>query len=290
MPLFAFETCRERIRRAKTHAEAFARLWSDLIADESEVYSSVLHIDDDGRGSLWIAPRFEAGLPSQFALELGEFLYQLRGALDACVYAAAISESRQDPPPDAKYLEFPVCDSEADFKKAGWKIRPLTGMRRQIIEDVQPYKTPTLRPELYVLNFNRTIKILHDWARIDRHRRMHVIGGWASQAAPKLWLPPGVDLEWITVANDGLLEHEGEVASFKLSGYVPGSEPKVKANPDVFIDVTVNEAPPPCHDKDTLSNRMRFMPIVVGEIVRAMEQSFIDERKPGVGGKPIWGN
>jgi hypothetical protein len=231
MPLLPFETCRERIERAKTHRKAFADTWNE-ISTEGEPYNTVLHIEDDGTGGIWIEPWYER-LPTSLSLDLGEFLYQLRSTLDACIYAAAIVESGQDPPPKEQNLEFPICACPDDFKKARWKIAPLKKKRRDIIESVQPYKAPPdLQPDLQVLNIHRTFAMLNDWARKDRHRRLHVVGGWASNASPKLYLPDGIELEWIMVAYDGLLEHESKIATFKLRGFTPGA--KVKANPDVL--------------------------------------------------------
>ena len=85
------------------------------------------------------------------------------------------------------------------------------------------------------------------------------------------------------VVNDGLLEHRSEIASFKLRGYVPGSKPKVQANPDVFIDVVIDESPPPCADNDTLDGRVRSMLVWVKATVREIEESF-SEYPPRVSG------
>jgi len=273
MSLLPFETCRQRIARAEAHCKTLATLWNEAI-EEGDLYSTRLDIQDDGTGSIWIAPRFERGLPDVFSLEFGEFLYQLRSALDACVYAAAVVESGQDPPPNEEDLEFPICDSAAKFKKASWKIRPLAKKRRDIIESVQPYNAPSLDNNLLVMNPHRALAILNDWARKDRHRRLHIVGGWASSANPQLWLPRGVELEYMMVTYDGLLEHDSEIASFKLRGYVPGAEPKVQANPDVFVDIAVDEPPPMCADNDTLGERTKWMIIYVRAIVREIEASF----------------
>lgn len=229
MPLLEFETCRQRIERARAHNVAFAKIWNGLLEDDA--YSASLHIEDDGQGFMSMSSRYET-LPIELGLELGEFLYQLRSALDACVYAAAVVESGQNPPPDEDRLEFPLCsdpNGEDKFNKSAWKYRPLTNQRRRIIEDVQPYKTPKLREDLYILNMNRTLGILNDWARIDRHRKLHVVGSWASRAQPALRLPPGIDLDWMMVTYDGFLEDDGQIAAFKLDGYTRGA--KVEANP-----------------------------------------------------------
>lgn len=282
MPLLPFETCRKRIERAKAHSKTFAKLWSELIKEDP--YDTIVSVDDDGAGGIWIEPRYEGGLPDVFSLELGEMLYQLRSALDSCVYAAAIVETGQDPPPQEKNLEFPICDCPADFKKASWKIAPLTDKRLDIIESVQPYNAPDLEPELRVFNINRTLAILNDWARKDRHRQLRVVGSWASSANPKVRLPAGVELVSIEVIGDGFLEHECKIASFQLAGWVAGM--KIEANPDVFIDVAVNDVPPPCADNDTLSERTKAMTIWIDAIIKEIERSLMDERETRVSSNP----
>jgi hypothetical protein len=73
------------------------------------------------------------------------------------------------------------------------------------------------------------------------------------------------------VTYDGFLEHDCEVATFKVDGYTSGMD--IKANPNMFIDVAVDEDPPPCADTDTLGNRLKAMRIEVGAVVRALETS-----------------
>jgi hypothetical protein len=284
MPLLEFETCRQRIERAREHSLAFGQLWNDIVGDGA-AYRTILHIQDDGTGGVWIEPR-EDGFPVAMSLEFGEFLYQLRGALDACVYNAAILETGKDPPPDDDKLEFPICSDSDKFKKASWKIEPLTGKRRHIVESIQPYNAPpNLRDDIRVLSLHRTLGILNDWARKDRHRKLHLIGGWASRGNPRFLLPEGVELDWLLVTYDGLLEHDSQIASFKLSGYTSDAQSKVKVNPDLFVDVSVGEPPEPCADNDTLVNRMRMMIATVAEIVHGIEDSFIEERKAS---QPLW--
>lgn len=229
----SFEDCRERIERANSHKEVFAKTWNSFLQDGP--YESVVRVDDDGAGGIWVYSRYER-LPVSLALDLGEFLYQLRATLDACIYQAAILESGKNPPPDEKALEFPICSTPEEFKNSGWKIRPLADKRRNIIEAVQPYNAPKLAPEDMVLNFNRTLSILNDWARKDRHRKIHLVGSRASDARPKLGLPDGVSVtSFIVAPGGGFLEDESQIVSFRLDGYVAGA--KVQANPDLTIDI-----------------------------------------------------
>jgi hypothetical protein len=123
-----------------------------------------------------------------------------------------------------------------------------------------------------VFNFNRAIEILGDWARKDRHRRLHVVGSWVVSASPRLILPIGVSLDSIRVAGSGFLEEQGKVADFRLTGYLPGME--IKANPDLAIDIAINEIPPPCADNDTLGNRLLTMLRATYFVVTSLEHSF----------------
>lgn len=274
MPLLSFIGCHERVARAEAHAQTFAKAWSDFLGDDP--YDAHLSIGEDGTGTVSAVPRYER-LPAGFCLELGEMLYHLRAALDGAIYACAIEETRKDPPPNARDLEFPICDTAEQFKRAERKISPLTGERREIVEAFQPYNmVPNLDPEIAVLSPHRALAILNDWARKDRHRTLHVVGSWGARAQPLVAVPPPATLVYMMVTHDGFLEHDCEVASFKIEGYTKGMD--VKANPNVFIDIAVQEDPAPCADTDTLGDRLKVMRIEVKAIVTALEKSCLKLR------------
>src|ERR1017187_7108614 len=167
-----FDGCRDRIRRAVAHRESLAKTWNSLA--EEDLFSVFVNMERDGTGSIYVSPSYN--LPSSCALELGECLYHLRSALDGSVYQAAIIQSGEDPPPNENNLEFPVCNSAINFEKSALKIRPLSQKCRTFIQSVQPYNTPEIPVDLMTLNVNRSLGILNDWARKDRHRRLHVVG------------------------------------------------------------------------------------------------------------------
>ncbi len=270
MPFLEFIGCRERIARAKVHRDAFAKEWSAFVEDEP--YDSHLEVDDGGEGSISITVRYDP-LPSIFALELGEMLYQLRAALDGAIYACAIRDSGQNPPPSFERLEFPVCSTPGTFQAAGRKIEPLKAARRKIIESVQPYNAPAgLKPAHAIFSLNRALRILNDWARMDRHRTLHVVGSWVSKANPILAVPQGVEVDFIGVTHDGLLAGEHEVASFNLRGFKRGM--KVQANPDLVVELFVADGLPPAAENDSLANRIKGMMILVDTVVRGLEDSF----------------
>lgn len=262
-----FETCWQRIHRAKTHRDKVGSDWAAFL--EEEPYSPSVEVDADGRGSIYVVPRREFLSPI-FAIELGEMLYQLRGALDACVYAAAIVESGQEPPPNEEDLEFPIRESPEQFEKAAWHLGPLAQEHRDIVKAIQPYNAPFVPPDVRFIN--ESLGLLNDWARIDRHRRLHVVGSWASRASPALRLPDGVRLVRLDLIGDGFLEHKDKIADFVLEGWKPGME--IEANPNLIIDIAIDELPHPRDDSDTLSERTRLMVVAAEAVVRMFQECF----------------
>jgi hypothetical protein len=261
-----FEACWERIKRAETHSASLAEAWNSLLVTDN--YTAVVYVYDDGTGRILLSPKYELFEPA-FSLDLGEMLYQLRAALDGTIYEAAIIESGQNPPPNESRVEFPLCQSSAQFEKTADGM-PLPKKLRDFVEKIQPYDIPKgLAPNEMIFNFNRNLGILHDWARKDRHRYLHIVGSWASNASPKLRIPSGVEIAELNVTGAGFLENESEIATFRLKGYVPGMP--VQANPDLMIDIAVNEGPPPCADNDTTGNRLRAMLVTIRTVVGSIE-------------------
>ncbi len=275
-----FKASRDRIKRAKGHSNALADAWNEFVAEE--MYETFCAVKDDGTGYIQVIPRHDE-FPSHFGLELGEFLYQVRAALDNLIFDAAILDSGQNPPPKHEKLEFPICSSLRDFNDRPWKIAPLAEKRRMLVEAVQPYNAPDLTPDLIPLNINRALGMIHDWSRMDRHRELHVVGSWASNASPMFRHAPDVSIVDIAVSTGGFLEHEHEIATFRVEGYIRGM--KVDANPDLFIDIALDKVLPPCHDIDTFDTRLKSMIFTTTCIVNAFEKSF----SPGTPFKPSFG-
>ncbi|MHB8503271.1 MAG: hypothetical protein ACYDHE_20300 [Candidatus Acidiferrales bacterium] len=270
-----FELAFERIKRAHLHHKAAGDAWDAFLNEQP--YAPVVHVDDDGLGEIWISMDRDR-LPLEIGLELGEMLYQLRAALDSCVYDAAVYETGKYPPQDETNLEFPICESTSTFIKSGWKIKPLPKEYRDFIEAMQPCKTPEVAPELAAYNINQNLGILNDWARKDRHRFLHVARSWAANRDPLLHLPPGVELDWLVRGSDDHLENNPQIASFKLVGWSAGMD--LEANPNFTIDVAIDEPPPPRNDQDTLGNRTRNIATSVEMVVLKFQE--ISRRKISV--------
>jgi hypothetical protein len=267
-----FDGCWERMAHADTHRTAIAKAWAHYLDEEPYVPHSFVH--DDGTGDVSI--ELVAEIPRVIALELGEYLYQMRAALDGCVYEAACLTTGHRPPPNEHQLEFPITDSREAFDKSARKIQPLKPAQRAVIEALQPFNMPaTLTPAETAYSFNRGLAILNDWARKDRHRKLHVAASWVSNVYPMIAIPPGTRVADFTVLRDRFIlkdESEIEIATFRIEGWQHGMS--MSANPNVMLDLVVDEPPLPCDDKDTLNQRFKCIQYAVGTAIDSVAQTF----------------
>ena len=83
------------------------------------------------------------------------------------------------------------------------------------------------------------LKILNRWARIDRHRRLHLCG--TLPTIGRLQLADGLTFEYCHFAGGGVLEDECQVARFKIANYVP--DMKANMNADFAFEIFIKESP-----------------------------------------------
>ena len=268
--LMIFEGCRQRIKRADFHKEVGAKLWNDAIPHKA--HTPIVKVHADGTGSVHVSTA-DADLMIQISIEFGEMFYQLRAALDACIYECAVLESGKNPPPNETALQFPICPTRKHFKDAARNIAPLPVELKRLVEFVQPYNAPEVADDMKVESIQRTLFILNEWARIDRHRRLHVIGIIPTIVNPQFRLPPGTSLAWVNVtAGGGVLYDESEVATFKIDGFRVGMN--IQVNPNISFEIAVNEAPLPCASNDILGERIRMMQATVESMIDSFERHY----------------
>lgn len=260
-----FAKCYARIDRAVHHSNEAAKLWNSL--DMLHLLAVTLFVRDDGTGTLDVE-QIEP-LPENLELELGEFLYQLRAALDGSVYASAIQDSGQNPPPKASSIEFPICESKDEWPRQSRKIEQVNAGRRRFIEATQPFAEPQLAASLLVLNSNRCLRFLNELARIDRHRRLHTLIAAISMDRPLFELPEGTRLEKLEVRP--MSSSEGPVARFSLAGWQRGM--KLFANPHADIELWLEGLAAPGHPNDTLPHRLQSITMNVRMIVSLLEKN-----------------
>jgi hypothetical protein len=160
-----------RLDRTADHYETFARVWADYLETRPHRFDTIT--DEHCRGTLQLER--VSPVPVELSLILGELLYELRAALDNCLYLAAVVISGQDPPPGGDYLEWPICLTRADWRN---KIRRLSDLHPDLLaplETIQPFKVE-------YPGWN-CLRILHDLARVDRHRTVHLVALHVSEVS-----------------------------------------------------------------------------------------------------------
>lgn len=152
----------------------------------------------------------------RWSLVVGDIIHNLRCSLDHLVYAVAVHESGQEPPPSWAKLMFPICDTGAHFRgQEKRRLVTLSDRVRTAIETVQPYNRPheTL-PSL--------LTIVRDFSNTDKHRLLHlaysaVSTGNIGFCGPSADIGPRCQF----VANHGELKDGAEIAAFVFERPTP---------------------------------------------------------------------
>jgi hypothetical protein len=218
-----FEGSWHRVDRATAHRDAAVTDWNAFLAEDEDPFDFTLKGDDQGHFTLSVYQA--APIPPLIAIRLGEWLYNLRTALDYCVYDVAVCDTGQNPPPDDGKLLFPIQGSAAAFREKAYQIKPLSKQHRGWIETVQPYQGGD--PERTALFW------LNELARIDRHRALHVVGGYIAASTPTIEAPAATTVLFEEVPFVPFIDGETVIARFQVIPYRPGD--KVYANPHTGI-------------------------------------------------------
>jgi hypothetical protein len=268
--LSLFEGCRQRVNRANAHRVAIAKIWNEFI--DTEPYRFRSRINHDGEGGLWLEQ--VTPIPEETSFLLGEMLYQLRAALDGTIYEAAILIHKINPPPNDHALMFPIYDNPTRFNNKTGYLAPFPKEIRESIESIQPYHVAeaNTNPKLMIEDICRILGFINDWARKDRHRRLHVIGSLVPSVAPMFRVPKPAKLVNLEVRRHVFLENETQVARWKIEGYVLGMN--VQTNPNLAIDIAFKDAPLPIADNDSLGDRLTAMVAVTDALVGYFETMF----------------
>jgi hypothetical protein len=214
-------TYRAKLARADEHLSALYREtdgWGDSdpfrIVRQSNADGSVHHF----------SLRFKAQPDVwRWALLLGDALHNMRCALDHIVYALAIRQTGQDPPPDDSRLMFPICSEPEYWKSARSRIACLNEATRAAIECAQPYNR--IKPGQWFMPL-WWLAQLND---IDKHRLPHitVVAAHADEIA--IDAEPGT---FRALWNEGPLVDGAPLLRLTLA----------KPNPQVYVDLKATGA------------------------------------------------
>ena len=186
-----------KIRRAETHLQAYRRelmLWRDR-----NPYSISKERNEDFTRFYVVLQVTESPNLEDWTLIIGDCIHNLRSALEHLVYAIAVHESGQNPPPKEDRLAFPIVDKPTDFKEASRRIATLSDDVRAAIESVQPYNRthPIVPPPL---------TLLREFEKTDKHKLLRLAFASQYQAEASLSIPDGRSGQGEFRANVGELE------------------------------------------------------------------------------------
>ncbi|TFC15628.1 hypothetical protein [Cryobacterium sp. MDB2-10] len=212
-----------RLARAEQHYKTFGSVWDEYLDD----HPHVLDRRPENDGTLSIRLRRAKPLPVELSLAFGELLYELRAALDNCLYAVAVLVSGENPPPSAARLEWPVRITPAEWQSQASRYRDLPNDVVDALEAIQPYRAEA--PDWNCL------AILHELARVDRHRSVHSLGLYLAEFR---LVANREQVDVLHTGAPGIVDDGAEIMRLRV---VPGAE----LSPDIFdlelvfdVDVT----------------------------------------------------
>lgn len=167
----ALEVCRDRVARAAEIRSAIGSIWNEYIEQVPRRFVLKPGRDDDHR--VVAVETFEQ-MPVRLSTLFGEWLYELRAALDGAVYFMAVRDSGQNPPPNERGLMFPTLTDAAkyDTKDFRGKLKALSDNSYALLRVVQPFNA---QPD----HLGNVLWWLDELARIDRHRYGHALAAHA---------------------------------------------------------------------------------------------------------------
>ena len=149
--------------------------------------------------------------PVELALRFSEWLATLRAALDNALYALVAATSGENPPPQAERIQYPICSTQEDFKRHAKRLTMLPGRIIEALEQSQPYQSQ------YGPESNLTYWI-HELARKDRHRSLHVGLGRVDEHRIRVAPPPGVTLRFDETVKQAVQSHRGRTDRRTIHG------------------------------------------------------------------------
>ena len=220
MPEDLFATAWARLDRADKSRAQGAELWNEYL--NTEPYHPALIREGDGVYILRIWE--EEPPPLELGVVVGEWLYNLRSALDYLIWATAAHETGVIPPPDEGQTQYPIYDNEAEWKNNLYRLKHLAEHHREMLKIMQPFNSD---PDANYLGW------INRLARIDRHRHLSHMTGYLAILNPVFGVPEGctTTLQWgERLIRDG----KADVARLVVTPWHEGMD--VHMNPRMGID------------------------------------------------------
>jgi hypothetical protein len=224
-----FELAFARLDHAEAKRSEFATAWSGYIGNHP--WEAALNKVSDRTFEMVV--RVCEPTPPSLSLAFSDWLAALRACLDNGLYAWAVAISGQNPPPAAEKLQFPVATTSAEFKNQAKRLNSLPVDVIEKLERAQPYHSK-------LGHLSNLLFWVHELARMDRHRVLHLGLGRVAEHRVRIGLPGGIGAEFDTsVEPYDFIEGELLIARFTTSRQVEARE--ISFNPGIGIDPEIRE-------------------------------------------------
>lgn len=164
------DICRDRVQRAAETRDQMSDEWNAYMGAENPPRQFGLVQDDPNVNTWTFVLNTLVPMPVRLSTLFGEWLYQLRAALDGFVFYLGVRDSGQNPPPAERSLQFPVMLDSAKYDSTDHrgKLQALSDTTFGHLRHVQPFNA---QPD----HLANVLWWLEELARIDRHRRGHAL-------------------------------------------------------------------------------------------------------------------
>lgn len=162
------DVLRDRIVRASELRAEIGTVWNDYLGRNPRRFGLVRSSDDP---QVWtFVINTVEPMPDRLSTLFGEWLYELRAALDGTAYYLAVRDSVQNPPPNERSIYFPIKLDPAKYDSQGHRenLKALSDATFADLRTVQPFHA---QPD----HMSNALWWVEELARIDRHRGGHAL-------------------------------------------------------------------------------------------------------------------
>lgn len=239
-----FDTAHAKLERASEHSQEMAQVWNTYL--EPHPFDTDLLRTGELQWTLRVTQ--QTPTPERLSVLFGEWLFNLRSALDSLIWATAVHESRQEPPPAEDKLLYPIFDSARAWESNLYRLNNLADHQRKMLLTMRPFNTTD--PDANFLGW------INRLARIERHRRLTVATARVAVVEPVLQVRQDArpQLQW----GERVLR-AGSCDLFRLT-LQHGDGPPPVVNPRIGIDPEISDwAASPFWSRIRFTERIRMM-------------------------------
>ena len=251
------------------HARTFTERANTLIQSNPPEFAFDFKHDGKTGGIGTVRAVFAKPFDRTLALELGEFFYQLRAALDGAFWEAAVIVLGGKVPAKPNSIEFPICANKDKFGTSSVHKLPFPKKLYDLICSIQPYRVSEYA-DTPDESFLRMVQLLHDCARFDRHRELHVVAAFPSAGKATLFSVQPYQFTHIQALRSNFLEDECHFLGFRIDGWDGTAEPDVALQGHLDIEISVKEIPRSMN----LGDCLEVLRVTTAYIVEQFAQAF----------------